>query len=90
MTTFNYEIKKVDSVNNCLEVLFKREGKPSYLVSVPKPLGGEELAVILEQYAPLALWEEDAAGTVVVDTTPAPIEEAPENSKRIILESIQR
>lgn len=87
---FQYEIKKVDQISGCLEVLFKKEGQPSYLVSVPKPVEGQELVVILQDYAPFALWEQSSAGVVEVDTTPAPVEEAPENAKRIILVSIQR
>lgn len=88
--TFQYEIKKVDQINGCFEVLFKKEGQPSYLVSVPKPAEGQELAAILQDYAPFGLWEQDSTGVVEVDMTPAPFEEAPENPKRIILESIQR
>jgi hypothetical protein len=76
ITEFEYEIKVVDNVNNCVVVLFKKAGFPDFLCSVPSPEPGKDLYEVLRDYAPFSLWGESNAGTV---STPAfEIETPPE------------
>ena len=64
ITEFEYEIKVVDNVNNCVVVLFKKAGFPDFLCSVPSPEPGKDLYEVLRDYAPFSLWGETNAGTV--------------------------
>lgn len=83
---FNYEVKFVDEVNNCIEVLFKKEGFPDYLCSVPKPKQDEDMYTVLKQFAPFAAWAGVHAGSV-------PIEEPVDTTEpvqRIVLETLKR
>lgn len=64
ITEFEYEIKVVDKANNCVTVLFKKEGFPDYLCSLPTPDPEKDLYEVLREYAPLSLWGESNAGIV--------------------------
>jgi len=59
MSTYNYTytVARVDTDTNTMEVVFEAPGKPAITVGARLPFKGENLDLMLEQYAPTNYWD---------------------------------
>lgn len=55
---YSYEIISSPENSKSMDVVYSCDGYPSMMIGVPKPTETENLADIIELYAPLILWAE--------------------------------
>lgn len=95
---YTYKIINVSAADRCMEVVYTAEGHGTMHVGARLPFQGESLESVIQMYAPVRYWEEQAAeldipqvGTEGVITPPAPTEqEAQEMIVAAFRDAIQR
>lgn len=63
--TYTYEIIAVDEAARCMEVVYSAEGHQTMHVGARLPYQGESLEAVIEMFAPVAYWLEQATPVVV-------------------------
>lgn len=68
---YTYEVVAVDNAANSMEVVYSADGYETLHVGVRLPFEGEELATVIDLFAPIAFWESATAvyQSVAVGTT---------------------
>lgn len=63
--TYTYEIIAVDEAARCMEVVYSAEGHQTMHVGARLPYQGESLEAVIEMFAPVAYWLEQAMPVAV-------------------------
>jgi hypothetical protein len=63
--TYTYEIIAVNEAARCMEVVYSADGHQTMHIGARLPYEGESLEVIIQMYAPVALWLERATPIAV-------------------------
>lgn len=77
--TYTYKIISVDQAARCMEVVYQAEGHPTMHISSRLPYESEALEAVVDQYAPVAYWQELQRPVVVPEVgatgvvSPAPV-----------------
>jgi hypothetical protein len=56
--TYSYQIISVDEAARCMEVVYTAEGHQTMHIGARLPYEGETLESVIEQFAPVAYWQE--------------------------------
>jgi hypothetical protein len=57
---YTYEIVKVDEAARCMEVVYSATGHQTMHIGARLPFVGESLKAVIEMFAPVAYWEQQA------------------------------
>jgi hypothetical protein len=62
---YTYEIVRVDEAARCMEVVYTAEGHQTMRIGARLPFVGETLESVIEGFAPVGHWEQQAMSVVV-------------------------
>jgi hypothetical protein len=65
MIPYNYEIISVDEASRVMEVVYTSEGRQTMHIGARLPYVGESLEAVINMFAPVNYWREQAAQVVV-------------------------
>lgn len=96
--TYTYEIVSVDAAARCMEIVYSAEGHQTMRICTRLPFAGEDVEVVVAQYAPVRYWEEAKAevavpavglsGTLTPVVEIAPVAELPTTLAAIVTEMV--
>lgn len=62
---YTFEIIAVNEAARCMEVVYRADGHQTMHMGARLPFEGESLEAVIQMYAPIAYWEEQARAVVV-------------------------